>query len=342
MSGKPIEERDLRVELKRYLGGVPFSHIRQVTREERKAIWKEILPYGLLALIFLTGIVWILVLAVRDPVIASFAGILALVPAYCLYWAWPHLRTLRSGEVFVYIGQMQNVAAFDVAQEHYQRNYEMRQHLNRYIEILATGKGDRIWRLEGLPNNGSLRGVGAIQLALIPDHDEQGVRLLTAEEREELRLRARGFLRVQGFLTKNLVALWGVLTLVRVVGQLVPELSRGWFLSIMVAVIASVIVWSPYLKRWKFARMLKHDARAGTVEDGTLYSGLPWVVRGEPARWRLGAASGGTSGVTKEEALAFEDEYYEDDLEEEEELARQAIEAGPEGLEDRNEGRVRG
>lgn len=334
------EGSDLRVELKRYLGGVPFSHVRKITEEERKAIWKEILPYALVAVLFIAAILVVASIpmvrtsaALRD----AFAAILLLVPAYCLYWAWPHLKTLRSGKVFAYIGQMRYIAAFDVVQEHYQKNHEVGEHFDRYIEILATGNGDRIWRLEGIANNGSLRGVRSIQLALIPDHDERGVRPLTREEIKELRLRASGFLQIRGFVAKNLMALFMTLQATRLLTQVVPELFRAGFATAFIMVLVSLFVWAPYIKRWKFAHLLKRDAKDGTVTDGMLRSGLPWAVRGEPARWRLGTAKGGTNGVSREEALALEDDEEELDSE----LARQAMEAGAAPVESLNENRVR-
>ena len=48
------------------------------------------------------------------------------------------------------------------------------------------------------------------------------------------------------------------------------------------------------------------DRRAGKVTDGFLPSGLPWVVDGQPARWRVGRPLGGTNGITREQALKLE------------------------------------
>ena len=40
--------------------------------------------------------------------------------------------------------------------------------------------------------------------------------------------------------------------------------------------------------------------------DGVLSSGLPWVIGGEPARWRVGRPKGGLNGISKTDALQLE------------------------------------
>jgi hypothetical protein len=90
----------------------------------------------------------------------------------------------------------------------------------------------------------------------------------------------------------------------------VDRAASSFYLALVVSVglplCLSVQIWKPYLRRRAFARMLLRDARAGMVREGWLSSGLPWVVNGEPARWRVGRPKGGTHGVTKEQALELQ------------------------------------
>jgi hypothetical protein len=321
-----VKEEAVRVELRRFLGGVPFSHVREITPTERKALLKEVAPYGVLSLVLLVVTIWgIVSVASSVSLVATLVTFMGLSIVYCVRWMWPHVQTLRTGQVYVYIGRMNDLTAFDLVQEHYRGQQQaIAENMDRYIEILATGKGDRLWQLEGIPNQGALKGVRSRWLALVPDHDESGTRALSPEETKELRLRTTDFIAMGPFVWKQFVGMWGALHLSQLLELVVGEDLPTTVLYGLI-VLATLFVWAPYWKRLRFARMLMRDARAGMVEDGHLASGMPWVVEGEPARWRVGTAKGTTSGVTIDQAWALEAlarPEDEDDLKEyDEELA---------------------
>lgn len=295
-----------RVELRRFLGGVPFSHIRDITSAERKTLTMEVLPYGLLSLLLLGGTIWgAVAVASSLGLVLTLVAFLALPIVYCVSWAWPHLQTLRTGQIYVYIGRMNDLTAFDVVQAHYREKRETAQHMDRYIEILATGRGDRLWRLEGITNHGALKGVRSRWLALVPDQDENGRRTLTPEETKELRLRARDFVTIGPFLGKQIVGIFGAIQGAQILKLMFSEIPSMPTLYVLLALI-TLCVWVPYVKRLSFARTLRNDARTGVVENGSLNSGMPWVIGGEPARWRVGTAKGSTNGVTITHAWALE------------------------------------
>lgn len=302
------DQGELRVELRRFLGGVPFSHEREMMPEELAALRGEMVPFATLGVLFFLLSAFVLKTALGggavEPLLVLVSAVIAIIPGCCLHWIWPHIQALRSGKVAVYIGRMSDIAAFDVVQEHYRKKAGVDAHLNRYIEILAIGNGHRIWRLEGIPNNEALSGVRPIWLALVPDHDERGERSLTQEEARELRLRAADFRQKGIFCFQQLLLSVPCLILFSFVYALVGSLAAP--IGLIFWLVASIGLWLPYLKRRKFALMLIRDAKAGVVRDGWLSSGMPWVVNGEPARWRVGRPRGGAHGVTKDQALALE------------------------------------
>jgi hypothetical protein len=304
----PIDAADLRVELRRFLGGIPFSHTRELSPEERKQLRRKGMPYfavgGGAILVGLASVFGLSTAAA--PMAVLFIVMMIITLGLCAYWARPFVQALRSDTAYVYIGRMNDLVNFDVAQSHY-RSHEkqVEVYVNRYIELVAVGKGDRIWHIEGIPNDETLAGVRSIWLALVPDHDEQGERPLTEEEIAELRLRSREFIQVMPFITSGIAASAIVLAVIGIAQVLVSFLAAP--LGFLLWVATAYLIWTPYSKRWKFGEMLRKDARAGKVRDGILTSGLPWVVKGEPARWRVGRPKGGTNGVTKEQALWLEE-----------------------------------
>lgn len=318
---QPVDVADLRVELRRFLAGIPFSHTRELSPEERGRLRRKLLPYlatgggaivvGLLSILGLS--------TAAAPMAILFIVMMAITLALCGYWAWPFIQALRSDLAYVYIGRMNDLVNFDVAQSHYRsREKDVEVYVNRYIELVAVGKGDRIWHLEGISNDETLAGVRSIWLALVPDHDERGERPLTKEEIAELRLRSREFVQIAPFLVSGVAATFIILAVIGILQVLASYLVVP--LGILLWGATAYLIWSPYAKRWKFGQMMRKDARNGKVRDGILPSGLPWVVKGEPARWRVGRPKGGTNGVTMEQALW---------LEEAAEAARKAAENAP-------------
>ncbi|MGV3617659.1 MAG: hypothetical protein ACO1SV_20225 [Fimbriimonas sp.] len=326
------EGGEARVELKRFLCGVPFSHVRDITPEERKELIRELVPHGGLAVVSLLAMIVFVAQAIRagggfHPVVWSLTGgILTAVLVFCHSRARDHLATLRSGKVSVYIGRMNDLEVFDRATEHFQANHEAGEHFDRYVEILAIGGGDRLWRLEGISDLGALRKVRPIDLALIPDRDERGARPLSEEEREELRLRAADFHGFGVFVAKNLFAWYLMLQAVKFLQLFIPTVI--WPVATLAFLGIAFAIWVPYVKRRRFARMLREDAEAGIVRDGALASGLPWVVDGEPARWRLGRAAGSGSAVSKEQAILLQQNRDSEEADEDEEFVRQALAGG--------------
>ena len=305
----PSEPHDLRVELRRFLGGIPFSHEREITPDERRILRKEVIPYIGFGFLFLglslsAFLAIFLKTAVIVPTMLMLGVALAAVPICCYYWARPALQALRTGRLSVYLGRMSDIAAFDTVQAHYRGHPDIAAHLHHYVEILALGEGDQIWRFEGISNQEALAGVRPVWVATVPDHDERGERRLTEEEARELRLRASEFRKIGPFLVQEAVA-----TIIALIFYAFtygfPGPLAAWG-GLIVWGLINVVVWLPYIRRCLFARMLKRDVRAGVVREGWLSSGMPWVVKGEPARWRTGRAVGGTNAVTKAQAIASE------------------------------------
>lgn len=302
----PHDEQDLRVELRRFLGGIPFSHEREITSTERGELRKEVAPYvGFGLLFFLLSVavfaVTIFEAAVMGPVMVTVGLALSAVPISCYYWMRPALQTLRSGRLSVYLGRMNNIVAFDAVQAHYHGRPEVAAQLHRYVEVLAIGKGERIWRFEGLPNHEALSGVRPVWVATVPDRDERGERRLTDEEVRELRLRASEFRKARPFLLRAVAATFVSLVLF----GFTIHFTWSW-VALIVWLGLEGAIWIPYIDRLLFAQMLSRDARKGVVRNGWLSSGMPWVIDGEPARWRTGRSRGGTNSVTKEQAIALE------------------------------------
>lgn len=317
----PIDAASLRVELRRFLAGIPFSHTRELTPEERKQLKRKRLPYLIVGggAIVVAGLSVLGLSSAAAPMAVLFLVMMAITLGLCTYWAWPFFQALRKNLAYVYIGRMHDLVNFDVAQSHYRAHErEVETYVNRYIELVAVGKGDRIWHLEGIDNDETLAGVQSIWLALVPDHDERGERPLTKEEISELRIRSREFVQITPFLVSGIAASLIVLAVIGIIQALASFLVVP--LGFLLWVATAYLIWTPYAKRWKFGQMLRKDARKGTVRDGILSSGLPWVVNGEPARWRVGRPKGGTNGVTKEQALWLEQAV---------EMARKAAENAP-------------
>jgi hypothetical protein len=298
-----------RVELRRFLGGVPFSHEREITPAERGELRKETVPYIALGVLFLVLSIVAFVGTwlggtVMVPLGVTIGIALASVPLCSYFWVRPLLQSLRSGLISVYLGRLSDIAAFDATQAHYKGQSQIGEHLNRYVEILAIGETDRIWRFEGIPHHDALAAVRPVRVAMIPDRDERGERRLTREEVRELRLRASEFRKVGPFLLQEAMATF-------VAGGFYiftfgfPGPWSAWG-GLAVLGLLNVLIWGPYLRRLRFAVTAMRDAKAGVVRDGWLPSDMPWVIGGEPARWRIGRVVNGTNAVTKEQAIALE------------------------------------
>lgn len=254
------------------------------------------------------------------------------ISTFLVYRVWPQIQTLRSGRLHVYIGPLRDLAAFDAIHDLFRMHHSVGEHLNRYVEVLALGDGDRIWRVEGEDVKGPVRNVRSVRLALLPDLDESGTRALTREERDELALRISDFKRKGNFVREALLSTLMAYPAANAVGIFLPRLKDA--VAILTLVVAMYVVWKPYVKRRKFAKVLQADLNAGFVQGGSLSSQLPWVVNGAPARWRTGRPRGGTTGVTTLQAMHLERDEEEDDPDEE--LVRQALAARePEVLEER-------
>jgi hypothetical protein len=288
-------EGGLRVELRRYLAGIPHSHRRALTPEERRAIRRIIVPYILIGVFFIGLSAGVFVLSVAKSAVffAYLMGALLLtVPGWCAFWTWPFVQALRADALDVYIGPLRRLTGFDAAHDHYLRRPEVEAWVDRYVELHAVGDGERIWRLEGVENGEALSEVRSVRVALVPDQDERGERPLTPEEKREISLRARDLRRWPPILAAVAAALF-----------------VGWFLSgagsdvgsdipRWVGLAGGLVIFArytlPLLSRWRFGGQLRRDQRTGTVRDGRLASGTPWVVDGEPARWRTGWIRGGS------------------------------------------------
>lgn len=304
---KPLEPTDPRVELRAFLAGVPYSHDRDLTPSERKDLTRAITPYMGLTALFL--ILSFLLLVLTDPIYMVMVGVIAAallsVPAFCLYWTRPYRQALRSGKISLYIGRMSDVASFDVAQAHFRRHPEMDANRGRYIELLAIGARQQVWRLEGIDGGERLSGVRPMWLALVPDLDERGERPLTNEEKRELGIRMLDFLRVEQFLfSLGGAGFFACIAMIAALPARSPVLT-GVIAALLLGVVGTILM--PWFRRLKFSLHLLNDMKAGIVRDGSLASGLPWVVRGEPAQWRLGMSRGGREGVTREEAIRLEE-----------------------------------
>lgn len=296
-----------RVVLKRYLAGIPYSHRRPLTPIERRWIWSKVLPYVCLGVGFILIGVLLLIWGVanKSPFLGLFAFLgLVYSAGLCAKWAWPFLQSLRAGVVDVYIGPLHRLDRFDAAHDYYLAEEEVSEYVQRYVELLAVGKGERIWRLEGVENDEKMAAVRSVYVATIPDVDEIGERPLTPQESEELRLRAREFRRTLPFLAGG-TSLLSVLAMLLTVTQEIPRAGAVVWALVLAAAIVGL---QPLIKRFRFGTILLRDRKQGTVTDGNLSSGLPWVVRGEPARWRIAQPKGGSyHGITVEAARGLEE-----------------------------------
>ena len=301
-----INPEDLRVELRRYLAGIPFSHRRELSPSERRELWARTRPYLLYGGTFLVVSLFILVAFWKALGFGAWFGFATFfsMPAACLYWMWPFVQALRANQIDVYIGRMHQLTNFDVALDHYLKSEAVKSNVNRYVELHAVGNGDRIWKLEGVENDETLSAVRSIRVALVPDHDERGERPLTDEERAELLLRARDLARPAPILATALVTLIICLS----IGGILIETALGFTGPVVLALwlLSTYLALKPYAQRWQFGRHALKDRRIGKVTDGVLPSGLPWVVNGEPARWRVGRPRGGTNGITRDQAVELE------------------------------------
>ncbi len=301
-----MEQDLLRVELRRYLAGIPFSHRREMSEDEVRQIRRQVRPYLACSLVF--GVLAAVFVTLSRTEMGGFGYFMALVfgivPVCCLGWAAPFLRALRQRVLDVYIGPMNALTSFDVAQSYYLKQRDMAANVGRYVELLAIGGGDRIWKLEGVGNDETVAGVRSVYVALVPDHDERGRRPLTPEERKELRVRSRDFMQIGPVLLATLAT---ALTVAIFYG-VAREVGYGNLaVAFLVFLVGLYYATADFRKRWAFGNLLLKEERAGIVENGILPSGLPWVVSGQPARWRVGRAKGDRSGVTLQLARSLED-----------------------------------
>lgn len=294
----PSAAPERHAEWKRFLGGIPYSHARGLEPEERQALRREALRYEWVSLasVVLAGVVATAVYA-DFPI---FAFVIALVPVvvigYCLAWVRPFWQTLRSRQIHLYVGHPSALPEFDEIQNFYRGNLGLEKGLNQRIEILAIGNGDRAWRLNDVPNDERLAGIRPIAVALLPNDLDPNRRTLTPEEVTELRNRAR---EVGRFGAHAVYVLVGACVAV----ALFPD--RLGFAGPMATPLAFIlwIVFNlplavPLYRRQLTRRLLLQDAEAGTVEDGRLSSGLLWIRRGWPARWRTGHPGEMSEGIS--------------------------------------------
>jgi hypothetical protein len=303
------EGGETRVVLRRYLAGVPYSHRREMAPVERRMIWAQILPYVCAGSgLFLSGLVLLILGALNESTFLGWMAFLGLgiSAGFCAQWAWPFIQALRARVLDVYIGPLYRLDGFDAAHDLYLQNDEVSNYLQRYVELLAVGNGERIWQLEGVGNDEKMASVRSVLVATVPDVQENGRRPLTREEKEELLLRARELRRIAPFAAGGFFLLSTLAFLAAITASLPQPYTAGILCAL--GLVSAVLGVRPLVARYRFGTTILRDRKRGEVIDGTLPSGLPWVVKGEPARWRVAQPKGGAyHRVTIAEAKALED-----------------------------------
>lgn len=261
-----------------YLAGMRCVEVRPPTAEEEKVL--ALLGYGggtlgTVGALFLMELVrnsaWLRALGAWS-VILAIAGMLGLVIASMV--AGPALRSLRRKKVLVFRGPVLRLGPFDTNQK---RLFENRPYPDEMI-VMANGRtvlrrGNRL-----LPSLSLLKAPSRVAPDRGPD-----TRKLSAAEEEELRRLIRTYRNLDG-------AAWVPMLVV----PLGSFLILPWVLNLMqVSVVCLTILallclfvvprWQTW---WSFSRRLKRDLKDGVITNGNLWSGMPWLVHGEPAPWR--------------------------------------------------------
>lgn len=271
-----------KIELRRYLAGVPYSHRRLLSQEETKALRREMsVGYGLLALISCCQIAFLVAGS------AWFGAVLLAGPSLMVacYYA-PHWRSLKSGKVHAYIGRLQDLRSSDAVQKHLARAPGFSANIDRHVEVLALGDGSRLWRVEGLSVGHLLASVEPIEIAIIPDMDEHQARPLTYPERKEIELRIREFLSFKVVWRVVVDNIWKAVGATFACVLCLHNFALNIFLGCLLICFLGEL--TRQIPKICAAFRLRSDLRTGIVKDGRLASGTPWVTNGEPAAWRLG------------------------------------------------------
>lgn len=294
-------------EWKRFLGGIPFSHVRDLTPDERKAIRGEVLRYlAVAAGLLLIGAI-VTVGSFQSELLAI--GFIAAIPmaggvGYCLAWIWPYWQTLRSGKIHLYVGHPSAIPAFDEIQAFYRSELGLDRGLGHRIEILAIGDGGRAWRLNDVSNDERLAGVRPLSVALLLGDHDSGRRSLTAEELQELRGRAKEVGRIGAH---GIYLFVGGLIIVAVLpSSLAFAGVLAHPLALAIWLVGNGLIVRGLIRRQRTRTLLLQDADAGIVENGRLNSGLLWISRGWPARWRTGQPGEMSEGITAIDADVLE------------------------------------
>ncbi|MGV3617661.1 MAG: hypothetical protein ACO1SV_20235 [Fimbriimonas sp.] len=263
-----------------YVAGMKNAGTRTLTaRETRLLQWQA---YGGLVLGVVAGVA-LPELFRRGPWAegATFWSTLLLIAAVVAFLAslvfvGPALRTLRAGYVFLYRGAVRPLGAFDGNQ------VELFGNKPAPDEIVVMADRRTVFQVDGTLQ---LRPLPLMRPSFVAGDRGPDTRPLSELERRELREISRGYLRL------NLPALLQVISspmAMLVVARRMGLLER-WgempFVVVAVALIAIVVAahWSPF----RFARRLRKDLAAGTLADGRLASGVPWLSEGDVATWRL-------------------------------------------------------
>lgn len=275
--GLPQEPKEIPPDT--YLAGMRLADIRLPTVVEQRIL--AVIGYGGVLVGTLSGIFILEVF--RDPrwlrhypllcafvLAASFLGL-----AFAAFVAEPALRTLRRGKVLVFKGPTLSLGPFDANQQKLftKKPYpvEMVVMANRRT-VLRAGR-------RFVPCITRLREPCRVSRDRGPD-----TRRLTEAERQELRRLVKRF-------GKPDAVSWLPLLIIPVVGvPLVGQFTNvpnAFFGICALLTLVTVVVYLRKMSSWTaFSRLLEKDLEDGVISSGNLWSGLPWLVNGEPAGWR--------------------------------------------------------
>jgi hypothetical protein len=263
-----------------YLAGMRCTQVRPPTPEEERLL--GIIGYGggmlgTLGRLFLIEVVrqsnFLRALGSGALIAAlTVASIVAI--AFASTVAGPALRSLRRKRVVVFQGPVLRLGGFDSNQrklfEHRPYPDEMIVMANRRT-VLRSGK-----RL--LPCLGLLR----TPCLVAPDRGPD-TRQLTAAEQEELRRLIRNYRRLDP-------AAWMPLLTVPLGGlffwSVLANVAQAKMAAIVILTLLGVFTVRRWQSWWAFSGRLKRDLKDGVITSGNLWSGIPWLVHGEPAPWR--------------------------------------------------------
>jgi hypothetical protein len=262
-----------------YLAGMRLSHTRPPTDAERWVLAVVGYGGGLIGALLGTFAVEL----VRDPMWLRNYPLLCIIAlvvspfgiGFAAFVAEPALRTLRREKVLVFKGPVLSLGPFDANQQKLFMNKpypdEMVVMANRQT-VLRAGK-------RFLPYFNRLKEPCRVVRDRGPD-----TRRLTEAERQELRRLIKRFGRPD-------VVTWIPLLIIPFIS--VPIVSRFAALEVAFFGICALLIlftaalYFHKMSSWKaFSRLLEKDLEDGVISSGNLWSGLPWLVNGEPAGWR--------------------------------------------------------